>query len=387
MLKRRKAYVVDASDFADKKAGTKRIVIILSLFYVLLSAAPFAVSAQEEDTEEGAFMLEEITVTAEKQESSLQKTSIAIEVKDGAQLVLEGKTRIDDIMRGTVGVAAQSSSTGLNFTIRGITSSQGDPPGSSIRGSSIPVLMDGIAQDRSEAVRGGTLDTSRVEVMRGPQGTNVGANALLGAVSLVTNDPVFRYESSGSLEIGNYNLVTSQGVVNVPLSDETALRFAASTNKRDGYVSSNAGESDLLNARVKYRWQPAEELNIVLTGNFQKIGGNGINHGGVLAEGRWVAYDPAVVEVDDGYDAVDGTIVSGIPPEYMVEDDGSNFRTRSDAWDDGFPKDGWTYRTFAKTEVNIGNAVIDWDTPIGSLRVLPSYQESDYHMSKENQNI
>jgi hypothetical protein len=57
--------------------------------------------------------------------------------------------------------------------------------------------------------------------------------------------------------------MTTHGVLNVPLFENQAARIAFSSERRDGYLSSNAGNSNLANYRLKYRWEPSEVLNIV----------------------------------------------------------------------------------------------------------------------------
>lgn len=314
-------------------------------------------------------MLEEITVTAEKRESTVQATPIAIDVKDGVKLTQEGRTRIDDILHGTIGVMIRPQGRGMVLNIRGIESVEGEPPGSGIRGTSIPVMLDGVYQDRTESIRGGSLDLARVEVLRGPQSAMLGASTLIGAVNIITNDPIFEYQSSVNLEVGTYNLFNVGGVMNVPLTENTAFRFAASSNKRDGYYSSGAGESDLLNARAKYRWQPGDDLDVVVTANHQFIGGFSQASMGVLPEGRWVSYasNPDSDRTTAGY-----------PPDFAVSYDGTNFRTRSDAWDDGYPKGLFANNPFMETTINGFSAKVDWELGIGTLTLTPNYQEYEY---------
>ena len=200
-------------------------------------------------------------------------------------------------MRGIVGVSSQGSQVGTDFYMRGLGTADYGPPLGGVNQSAVAVMIDGVYQNRGEVVRGGTLDMARVEVMRGTQSTTLGGSSLAGAVSLVSNDPVFEYEGSGSLGIGDYHLVTTQGVLNVPLSDSQAVRLAYSTEKRDGYLSSNAGNSDMVNARIKYRWQPTETFDIIATFNHQDIGGNGVDTGVLTYNGSWEGYDQAKVAI------------------------------------------------------------------------------------------
>ena len=334
-------------------------------------------------------MLEEIVVTAERREADLQKTSMSIQVFTGEQLRAQGKKRIDEIMRGVVGVASQGSQVGDSFFLRGIGVGSGpQPPGTGT--PVVAVLIDGVYQNRGETVRGGSLDLQQVEVMRGTQSTTLGAASLAGAVSLVSNDPVFEFEGNGSLEVGSFDLASFEGVVNIPLADNQAIRIAYSDVQRNGYISSGAGDSDLTNYRIKYRIQPDDALNIVLTASQNTIGGNGVDTSVLTYGGYWEAYNPdqdpirppappggppgppgGVCATSPCYDVTMGTLYGHI-------NDGTSYRDRSDPWDDGYPFDSWPNSPFRNTTIDQFSADVDWITGIGTLTVAPSFQKAHF---------
>lgn len=321
--------------------------------------------------QESSLQLDEVIVTAEKREVDLQKTAMSIQVYKGEELQKQGKKRIDEIMSGVVGVQSRDSQVGNVFFVRGVDSGGGGSPAGG-SGTTVAVLIDGVYQSRGETVRGGTLDVSQVEVMRGTQSSTLGVGALAGAVSLVTNKPVFEYQGSGSLEVGNYNLVNTEAVLNVPLSDSQAVRIAYSTNKRDGYLSSNAGESDISNARLKYRWRASDNLDLGLTASHQSIGGNGVAQGVLTRSGHWEAYRTG------------GTYVTtyGYPPMFGLVNDNIIYSDRSDPWDDGYPKDVWPNNPFRDTNIDSYSAEVNWTTGIGTLTVLPSYEHAHFRSAE-----
>ncbi|MGC3981859.1 MAG: TonB-dependent receptor [Steroidobacteraceae bacterium] len=328
----------------------------------------------------GEAQLEEIIVTATKRDTDLQRTSIAIQVYSAETLQKEGKKRIDEIMNGTVGVQVQDGPGGASFYMRGINGTPffNDTGGTSPGLSTVAIMVDGVVQARGEVVRGGTLDMAQVEVMRGPQSTTVGANSLVGAVSLVSNQPAFDYHASGSLEVGNYNLQALQAVLNMPLSSNQALRFAFSTNKRDGYASSGAGDSDLTNVRAKYRWQASTNLNLVLTAERQVIGGLGVTQGATTYAGFWEPYSPAraactTTVLVDCYDQI-----SGYPAQFGHVNTTTTYLQRSDAWNDGYPADSWPNDPFFTTKINTYSANLDWQLGFGTLTFIPSRQRINY---------
>jgi len=351
---------------------------------VLAAAAgllgPAITIAQESDDS-----LEEIIVTAERRETDLQKTAISIQVMDGEQLKAEGKTRIDEMMDGIVGVSSQGSQVGTDFFMRGL-GTQGGPPAQGITQSAVAVLIDGVYQNRGETVRGGSLDLQQVEVMRGTQSTTLGASSFAGAVSLVSRDPVFERMGSASVGFGNYNARTAEAIMNLPLSDNQAVRLAYSAEKRDGYISSGAGDSDQSNLRVKYRYQPNDDLDIVLTVQSQVIGGNGVDSGVLAYQGYWEGFNSNLYEDD----SVCGVIPGPSPyatcmwdgastiPLYGLVNDGVKYDKRSDPWDDGYPANSWPNDPFRHTTIDTYSANIDWQVGIGTLTVVPSYQEASF---------
>ena len=320
--------------------------------------------------------LEEVIVTAEKRETDLQKTAISIQVYNGDDLRTSGKKRIDEIMSGVVGVQSQDSQVGNVFSMRGVDSGFGPGGPAGVSGTTVSVLIDGVAQSRGETVRGGTLDVGQVEVMRGTQSTNQGANSLAGAVSLVTNKPVIgEWESIGTIGIGNYHLTDLEGVMNVPVSDNQALRFAFSKSDREGYISSGAGDSDLLNVRARYRWLMSDNLDTTFTLNHQNIGGNGVQSGVLTRNGKWEPYQEDRASL---YDAV-----MGLPASYGHVNSSELYDERSNPWDDGYPKDVWPNNPFRDTDIDSISADIIWDLNDSmTATIIPSYEEAHFRSAE-----
>lgn len=363
-------------------AGALSTLALLAPAALWAQAAATGASAAAADST----TLEEVVVTAEKRPENLQKTSISIQVTSGAELRAEGKRRIDDILDGTVGVQAQGSEVGTSFFMRGVGRNTGQlaPPGSNgPTQSAVAVLIDGVYQSRGEAVRGGTLDLAQTEVMRGPQSTTLGGSSLAGAVSLVSNQPIFDYQVTGSLETGNYNLLATEGVLNLPLSSTTALRIAGSTNKHDGYDANGADDSDLSNARAKFRWQPSQDLDLVLTASRQLIGGQGVTTGALSYEGYWVPWaqcsQAGVGGTDNCSDTTSnaGTMSRGYRPTYGHVDSSVTYQDRSNPWDDGMPPGQWGHTAGQTTTIAAYSADINWNLGFGMLTLVPSYDSGN----------
>jgi iron complex outermembrane receptor protein len=193
------------------------------------------ISAQE-------VVLEEITVTAQKREQSLQEVPLAISAFTGDFL---RDANIDDV-RGLVDFTPGfSGRTEDSFTdalaMRGIVTNDfgigGDP--------SVAVFLDGIWTGRTGGVQTAFYDVARAEVVKGPQGTLFGRNAIAGAVSIYTNQPIDEFEGNVDLTVAEYSHFEGSATVNVPLNEEWYFRGSIYGLSNDGYLDNLAGGDEL----------------------------------------------------------------------------------------------------------------------------------------------
>jgi iron complex outermembrane receptor protein len=230
------------------------------------SARPPAVEADS-----STVGLEEITVTAQRREENLQKTPLAVVAITGDQLVRSGVLEAQDLNKLVPGLKIGQTGSMTQFFINGVGSgvanSYGDP--------TIAFNVDGVYIGRPTGVNGVFYDLSRVEVLKGPQGTLYGRNAAAGAVNVVTNRPEFKDSVEAGLEVGNYNLLKITGVANVELSDTSALRLSGLSSRHDGYLSDGYDDEDDHAGRVQYLWKPTDRLTVLLAGDYFQQGGRG----------------------------------------------------------------------------------------------------------------
>src|SRR5262249_21858777 len=114
-------------------------------------------------------------------------------------------------------------------------------------------------------------DISRIEVLKGPQGTLYGRNSTAGAINVISAAPdTGRFYGSGSLGFGNFGTFEASGFVNVPVSDNFALRFSGTTDQQDeGYWFSRVLDRDLarqnnFHGRAQALWTPTNDINVLL---------------------------------------------------------------------------------------------------------------------------
>lgn len=237
-----------------------------------LALAAFATSAAAQDvsaaqsSDNTASGIADIVVTAQKRESTLQKTPIAITALDGAELSQQGKTTLEDALREVAGVTVQTENNGATYTIRGIRpATQTDP--------AVNVNRDGVFQSNDGITP--NFDVARIEVLKGPQGTLYGRNAVGGVVNIVNTDPKFENSGFASILFGNEHAARAEGAVNIALSDKLASRTAAYYNMHDGYLSDGNDDDNSLGVRQKFLFQPNTALSLSVTGEYDHTDANG----------------------------------------------------------------------------------------------------------------
>ncbi len=181
---------------------------------------------------------DEILVTATKRAESIQDVPLAISAYSGEFVRDANLDDIKDLVKFTPGVSGNSFDSFIDFiNIRGIRTNDfgvgGDP--------SIPLFKNGLYQGRNGAAVTSLFDMERAEILRGPQGFLFGRNAIGGAISVHTARPRLG-ETSGyiDLDVGERDHLFGEGAINLPLSENFAVRFAGYAAHENGYVDNLA---------------------------------------------------------------------------------------------------------------------------------------------------
>ncbi|MEM9305180.1 MAG: TonB-dependent receptor [Pseudomonadota bacterium] len=213
------------------------------------------------------YRLDEIIVRGELLTRSFLNTQTSVSVVTGAELDRGTDKDLFDTVDRLPNVNAQGG--GFGFVIRGVA--DGGVGGGAAQ--AISVQIDGAAVPNGQALRTGALSTwdlEQVEVLRGPQSTQQGPNALAGAIVLRSQDPIFDNEFKVRADYGSFDETRLAAAVNIPLGEHWAFRFSAEDYSSDGDITNfwtgedNASES-LTTYRAKLRYQPDEALDMVLT--------------------------------------------------------------------------------------------------------------------------
>ena len=139
-----------------------------------------------------------------------------------------------------------------NFTVRGIPN--------------VGTYVDGVWQVGTNGfLTEGFVDIDRIEVLRGPQGTEFGRDSTGGAIRIWTKKPSDQYNADVTATVGSYQRHDVQASVDLPITDKLLSRFTAASLNRDGYIDSlttgaSGGNIDQQIARADLLWTPTEKL-------------------------------------------------------------------------------------------------------------------------------
>lgn len=213
--------------------------------------------------------LQEIVVTATRRSENLQKVPISIDVVGGDALRTQGITSLDDMSVNVPDLRIVSGGPSDRLFIRGIGS--GDNSGLE---QSVGTFIDDIYHGRSRASEAGFLDTERVEVLKGPQTTYFGNNAIAGAISIATVKPSQTEEGfARALWDTSFHGYQFEAAETVPLTDTFSVRGAVGLSGQQGWLPDPNADRDVPGdsrkiGRLSARWEPFQALTIDLKAQY-----------------------------------------------------------------------------------------------------------------------
>jgi iron complex outermembrane receptor protein len=224
----------------------------------LAQAVSLAVIAGASANPLSAQQLEEVVVTATKRSESVLDVPIAMTAMSGNEIRQVNLNDIKDLISFTPGISGNSKDSFLDFvSVRGIRTidfgNGGDP--------SIGLYTNGLYQGRTGSGVSSLYDIERSEVLRGPQGFLFARNAVSGAINVITAKASTEgTEGYAEVDVGERGVFVFEGAVNVPLTDNLAMRVAGFHTEEDGYVDNLQGGPDLIShdndsLRVSFRYE------------------------------------------------------------------------------------------------------------------------------------
>ena len=217
--------------------------------------------------------IEEVIVTAQRTEQSLQDVPIAVSAFTDEMLIERQIEVASDIQLQVPGVAYSANSFGSGgFAIRGIanfaTAASAD--------AGVEVHVNGLPMGATSTNELGYMDMARIEVLRGPQGTLFGRNSTGGVINLITAKPdLDAFAGRAKIQYGKNDEKQIDMMLNIPLNDELGLRLAFNNFEKDGVnknlYSKLAGQPfdnrDSYQWRATFQWEPTDDLTIRLMHN------------------------------------------------------------------------------------------------------------------------
>lgn len=243
-----------------------------------LSVPAHAQTTSESDSASSAASIDEIIVTAQKRETSLQKTPIAITAFSASSIENNRIEGVSDVALRTPGLVYAQTTGDTTISLRGVglnISGLGGEP-------AVAAYQDGVYLGQSFTMALPQFDLARIEVLRGPQGTLYGRNATGGAINLITRAPEFTPGGDIALTYGNYGHIKAEAGMTGGLSDKVALRGSAIYDyRRDGYrrnisTGRDTGGDRTFGTNLAALFEATEKLSITLRGNYlHRVNGDG----------------------------------------------------------------------------------------------------------------
>src|SRR5450755_3552593 len=217
-----------------------------SMAAALLCAAPFAApalaatpSSTPSDSNTG---LEEIIVTAEKRESTVQATPIAMTALSAGDLAEQNIGSIQDLVGAIPGISLRTAGPGqTEYEMRGLGSAGGSVATVGFYIDETPLSASAVALNGRTVIDADLYDLNRTEVLRGPQGTLYGAGSMGGTIKLVTNPPKLNsFEGSAAVDASQTTGGSTNGrgslMLNLPIGEIAALRFVTTDKYISGWI-------------------------------------------------------------------------------------------------------------------------------------------------------
>lgn len=226
--------------------------------------------AADAAADDGAVGLEEVVVTAQKRETNLQDTPIAISAMGADQMQARHVQTIEDLSDGAIPSLRVAPffarHSALTLGMRGI-GALGDA-NQPARDQAVGVYVDGVYLGRAQGLGSALYDVERIEVLKGPQGTLFGRNTEGGALSIVTKKPSGEFHMNSTLGYGNYNAYKAETHIDLPEVNNISIKLDGLVTKRDGTIKNptTSGQEDFNSydkrgVQVQALWRPTDSFS------------------------------------------------------------------------------------------------------------------------------
>ena len=216
--------------------------MIAALICATTWSAAWAASPAGNTPAENNTGLEEIVVTAEKRESTVQATPISITALSAADLAQENIENIEDLVGKVPGISLRTAGPGqTEYEMRGLSSGGGTAATVGFYIDETPLSASAVALNGRTVIDPDLFDLNHVETLRGPQGTLYGSGSMGGTIKLVTNQPKLgKFEGATDATVSQTTHGSTNGggslMLNIPLGEIAALRTVMTAKYVSGFI-------------------------------------------------------------------------------------------------------------------------------------------------------
>lgn len=249
----------------------------------LIMAMPALAQAPAEADSSASDASNEIVVTAQKREQSLQDVPLSITAIAGDTLAERGINDVTTLSTSVPGLNFGQSGSDARPAMRGVRTEEVDAGNDPVIG----FFVDGAYKPRTSQALAAFIDLERVEVLRGPQGTLFGRNTYGGSINLISKLPEADFGGSASVRYASYNDIRIEGMLNLPLGASSGLRLVGFWQQSDGYVkvlapripgvtqANDFNDSDQVYIRGILQTDISDNVELIVRGSHWDQGGNG----------------------------------------------------------------------------------------------------------------
>jgi iron complex outermembrane receptor protein len=262
-------------------SGIRPIALAISTSFLALAQVAYAAQAEPVETatadqaDAQASDSMDIVVTAQRRSESLQDVPVTVNAITGSTLEKVNITNLENVSVRMPAVVIRPTPGGDQIFIRGAGS--GFNPGFE---QSVATFVDGVYRPRARSSRLGLFDLDQIEILKGPQTTYFGANAIAGALNITSRRPRDEFGAKAVLMYSpTYDEYSALGAVDVPATETLAFRVVGGVSGRDAYAYNtriqDRGEQNTRQARVSMAWEAAPSVDIFGRFDYARIRNTG----------------------------------------------------------------------------------------------------------------
>lgn len=340
---------------------------VLGASIAVCAAGPVAAQESGQSESDVDAGLDEIIVTSQRREQTLQSAAVAVDVVDQETLIRFGAESARDLgqLSPSVGVSAGGGPL-TSIYIRGVGANTVNP----LFDAGVAQNYDGVYLGRPAAASGlAFYDMARIEVVKGPQGTLYGRNSTGGVINYIPVKPQLDETSGyGLIDVGNFNRIAGQGAVNFSAGDSMAFRISGNYLERDAYSDDGTNDAESYSVRAQFLAQMSEDASLRIAVDHSDVGGSGNTgdyvgtYNGNPAFGPLTDFTPSGLAIDSGgtsdaANTIRGGVLAGPAFAFLAPLDSNE--------------------VFQELTYSGILAEFIYQTEYGTLTFLPAYREAD----------